>query len=380
MADEPTEPYQNKTGSQDNAIEREHRQRSNRGDQRDKGQNTQEDDVEHSGSSEDSKTDSDDSDCESQSDFRDHQSTKYDRGSQRNLSDITSHGVNKRFVKSSESVNNISYRGPKQSKGGNHGNYRGDQRQNDITNSDKSFNIFDSHRGKQRGTGKGQQRGRGGYQSMSNRLNEPNAEEDDTLCQQKRGPIGRGREGAMEKRSGDRLLENDQTDNSDGHKSYQTDKSHNRVERRDRSEGRPKDKYDKLKSEMDDTDDNESEIPDVDDIEVFKFLIKNFKGGCAFEDLLKSGHLFPYNSNVCLWFKKHSRRFHVFWDGKAIVYIQPFFRDANICAIWNNKKIPVNVRTLRVISFTFAVVLSEVTAKKVIVHFPIVSKADTIVI
>ncbi|CAG2244521.1 PARP7S [Mytilus edulis] len=340
LADEPTEPYQNKTGSQDNAIEREHRQRSNRGDQRDKGQNTQEDDVEHSGSSEDSKTDSNNSDCESQSDFRDQQSTKYDRRSQRNLSDITSHGVNKRFVKSSESVNNIGYRGPNQSKGGNHGNYRGDQRQNENTNSDQSFNIFDSYRGKQRSRGKGQHRGRGGYQSMSNHLNEPNAEEDDTLCQQKRGAIGRGREGGMEKRSGDRLLENDQTDNSDGHKNYQTNKSLNRVERRDRSQGRRKDKYDKLKSEMDDTDDNESEIPDVDDIEVFKFLIKNFKGGCAFEDLLKSCHLFPYNSNVCLWFKKHSRRFHVFWDGKAIVYIQPFFRDANICAIWNNKKNP----------------------------------------
>ncbi|XP_063410874.1 uncharacterized protein LOC134693866 [Mytilus trossulus] len=337
LVDEPTEHYQNKTGSQDNFMEREHRQKSNHGGRRDKVQHTEEDDVEHSESSEDSETDSDDSDCEFQSDFRDQQSKTNDRGSQRNLSDITSHGLNKRFVKSSESVNNIGYRGPKQSKGGKHGNYRGDQRQNKNTNSD-------SHHGKQfdfqSDRGNGQQRRRGGNQSMSGRLNELNAEKDETLGQQKRGPIGKGHEGGMEKRVGDRFLENDQTDNSEGHQINHTDKSHNRVERKDRSQGRRKEKCDKLKSDRDDSEGNESEIPDVDDIEVLKFLIKNFKGGCAFEDLLESCHLFPDNSNVCLWFKKHGRRFHVFWDGQAIVYIQPFFRDANICAIWNNKKNP----------------------------------------
>ncbi|XP_052082754.1 uncharacterized protein LOC127720282 isoform X2 [Mytilus californianus] len=338
LADEPAEHYQSETGPQDNAIESDHKQRVNRRGRRCREQNRQEE----SGSSEDSESDSDDSDCGSQIDCRDHQSNKYDRGSQRNLSDRTSHGLNKRFVKSSESVNNIGYRGPKQSKGGKYGNNRGGQRQNENTNSDQSCNIVDSHHGKQcdyqRGKGNGQNRGRGGHQSRSERLNELNAEEEDTLGQQKRRPIGRFRERGMEKRGGDRLLEDDQTDNSDGHENYQTDKSNNREERKDRSQGRQKERYGKVQSKRDDTEDNESEIPDVDDIEVFKFLIKNFKGGCTFEDLLKSCNLFPHNSNICLWFKKHSRRFHVFWDGKAIVYIQPFFRDAKICANWNNKK------------------------------------------
>ncbi|CAC5401251.1 unnamed protein product [Mytilus coruscus] len=346
LADEPTEHYKSETGPQHHAIEREHRQRGNCGGRRCREQNTQEDNVEDSGSSEDSETDSDDYDFGSKSDFRDQHSDSYDRGSQRNLSDRKSQGLNKKFVKSLESVNNIGYRGTKQSIGRKYGNNRGGQRKNENTNWDQSFNIVDSHHGKQcdyqSGRGNGPKRGRGGRQGLNeskrDRVNELNAEEEDTLGQQKGGSIDRGRERGTEKREGDKLLKDDQTDNSDEHENYQADKSHNRVERKDRSQCRRTEGYGKVQSERDDAEDNESEIPDVDDIEVFKFLIKNFKGGCTFEDLLKSCHLFSYNSNICLWFKRHSRRFHVFWDGKSIVYIQPFFRDAKICTNWNNRK------------------------------------------
>ncbi|CAC5392657.1 PARP7S [Mytilus coruscus] len=89
--------------------------------------------------------------------------------------------------------------------------------------------------------------------------------------------------------------------------------------------------------------DNEEQnvkIPDVDDTEVFKFLIKHFGGGCSYEDFLRRCDLFPLNSNIMLWFRKHNRRFHIFWDKKDIVCLQPFYRDAKICVQWNSKKNP----------------------------------------
>ncbi|XP_063408907.1 TPR-containing protein DDB_G0280363-like [Mytilus trossulus] len=76
------------------------------------------------------------------------------------------------------------------------------------------------------------------------------------------------------------------------------------------------------KRQLERTDEQEDgEINDVDDIDVFKFLIKSFDGGCTFEDFLRRCDLFPKGSNICSWFKKHSRRFHIFWDENDIVYI-----------------------------------------------------------
>ncbi|XP_071146123.1 uncharacterized protein [Mytilus edulis] len=82
----------------------------------------------------------------------------------------------------------------------------------------------------------------------------------------------------------------------------------------------------------------DDKIPDVDDNDVFKFLIKNFGGGCTFKDFLRRCNLFPKECNIRMWFKKHSNRFHVFWKGETIIYLQPFFQDAKICTRWNNKK------------------------------------------
>ncbi|VDI64555.1 Hypothetical predicted protein [Mytilus galloprovincialis] len=230
LADEPVDHFQSETGAQNNPIEEDNGRKGNLGGRRCSEENTQEYDVEDSGSSEDIETDSDGYDFESKSDLHDNQSNSYFRGSQRNITDSISQGFNKKFTKSLE-----------------------------------------------------------------------------------------------------------QTEKSDEHENYQTDKS-NRVERKDRSQGRRKEKHVKVQSEKDYTEENESKIPDVDETEVFNFFIKNFKGGCTFEDLLKSCHLFSDNSNICLWFKKHSRRFHIFWDGKVIVYIQPFFKDVKICFNWNNRK------------------------------------------
>ncbi|XP_063408606.1 uncharacterized protein LOC134692116 [Mytilus trossulus] len=104
---------------------------------------------------------------------------------------------------------------------------------------------------------------------------------------------------------------------------------------RDRGRGRGGKRQLERKNEHED-----GEISGVDDIDVFKFLIKSFGGGCTFEDFLRRCELFPMGSNICSWFKKHSRRFHVFWDENDIVYIQPFYQEAKICTPWNNKQHP----------------------------------------
>ena len=83
---------------------------------------------------------------------------------------------------------------------------------------------------------------------------------------------------------------------------------------------------------------DETEIADVSDNEVFKFMIKNVGGGCYFEDFVKKCDLFPLNANIPRWFTKHSRRFHIYRDGHKIVYLSPFYRDARICAQYNNKR------------------------------------------
>ena len=345
LADEPADHFQSETGAQDNTMEEDNGRKGNPGGRRCSEENEQEYDVEDSGSSEDIETDSDGYDFESKSDLHDNQSNSYFRGSQRNITDIISQGFNKKFTKSLESVNNIDCRGPKQSIGKKYDDDRGGQRRHDNTNTDQSCNIVDSHYGKQydyqRGRGNGPKRGKGDLHrrngSRSENMNELNTEEEVILDQQRGGAIDSGRVRGMVKRGGDRLLENYQTEKSDEHENYQTDKS-SHVERTDRSQGRQKERYVKVQSEKDDTEENESKIPDVDETEVFNFFIKNFRGGSTFEDLLKSCHLFSDNSNICLWFKKHSRRYHIFWDGKAIVYIQPFFKDVKICFNWNNRK------------------------------------------
>ncbi|CAC5423662.1 unnamed protein product [Mytilus coruscus] len=109
--------------------------------------------------------------------------------------------------------------------------------------------------------------------------------------------------------------------------------------RRVHSRGDGKDKVGQQVHQHDNEEQN-VKIPDVDDTEVFKFLIKTFGGGCSYEDFLRRCDLFPLDSNIMLWFRKHNRRFHIFWDKKDIVYLQPFYRDAKICVQWNSKKNP----------------------------------------
>ncbi|XP_076086868.1 uncharacterized protein LOC143057446 [Mytilus galloprovincialis] len=109
--------------------------------------------------------------------------------------------------------------------------------------------------------------------------------------------------------------------------------------RKDRIHGDGKD-YDGQRVHEHDNEEQNGKIPDMDDNEVFKFMIKTFGGGCSYEDFLRRCDLFPLNSNIALWFRKHNTKFHIFWDKKDIVYLQPFYRDAKICAQWNSKKNP----------------------------------------
>ncbi|XP_063410873.1 uncharacterized protein LOC134693865 [Mytilus trossulus] len=128
----------------------------------------------------------------------------------------------------------------------------------------------------------------------------------------------------------------------EGQQDSENKRSQDRLRRRlrkDRRRGECKDKVGQQIHQHDDEDQN-GKIPDVDENEVFKFMIKTFGGGCSFEHFLQQCDLFPSNSNIVLWFRKHKRRFHIFWDKKDIVYLQPFYRDAKICAQWNSKKNP----------------------------------------
>ncbi|XP_071146124.1 uncharacterized protein [Mytilus edulis] len=128
----------------------------------------------------------------------------------------------------------------------------------------------------------------------------------------------------------------------DGQQNCDNKRSEARLKRRlgkDCRRGDGKDKVGQQVHEHDNEDQN-GKIPDVDENEVFKFMIKTFGGGCSFEDFLQRCDLFPLGSNIVLWFRKNNRRFHIFWDKKDIVYLQPFYRDAKICAEWNSKKNP----------------------------------------
>jgi hypothetical protein len=48
-------------------------------------------------------------------------------------------------------------------------------------------------------------------------------------------------------------------------------------------------------------------------------MIKNFGGGCYFEDFVKKCDMFPSKANIPRWFTKHSGRFHIYRDGHKIV-------------------------------------------------------------
>ncbi|CAG2244510.1 PARP7S [Mytilus edulis] len=145
-----------------------------------------------------------------------------------------------------------------------------------------------------------------------------------------RGPkIGRGGHGSNENKH-EQLDDNDALENQK-----------RRGNGSDRSLGRGDKRQLERTNEQED-----GEIPGVDDIDVFKFLIKSFGGGCTFKDFLIRCDLFPKGSNLFSWFKKHSRRFHVFWDENDIVYIQPFYQEAKICTQWNNRQNPGQCRNI----------------------------------
>ncbi|XP_071146462.1 uncharacterized protein [Mytilus edulis] len=206
-------------------------------------------------------------------------------------------------------------------------------------NLNKVFGSVDSigsqgSRQNRRGRG-GYNRGRGGQTSH---MNEGESNPNEEIGQGNRGHQGvggrgqgrgqqRGRGGCGQNENRNDRRENDGEDANGNQRG--------RRKGRDRGRERGGRQQNERTNELED-----GEIPDVDDNDVFKFLIKIFGGGCTFEDFLRRCDLFPMHSNIPLWFKKHSRRFHVFWKGKDIIYLQPFFQDARLCNKWNSKQNP----------------------------------------
>ncbi|CAC5401248.1 PARP7S [Mytilus coruscus] len=293
LSEEPEEHYRVETGVIGEDMDddskrgggRGRKRRGGRGRKGRGGQNKQQDEKQDSESSE-NEEDKDEMDkyMGSRDDLRNQRSSRGSRGN-----------LNKNFG----SVDSIASQGSRQNRRGRGGYNRGRGGQTSHMDEEKSpqnEEIGQSNRGHQgvRGRGRGQQRGRGGHGHNENRNEIRENEGEDTHGNQR----GRGKG-------------------------------------RDRGRGIGGRQQNERTNELEDED-----IPDVDDNDVFKFLVKTFGGGCTFEDFLRRCDLFPMDSNICLWFRKHSRRFHVFWEGKDIIYVQPFFQDAKICVRWNNKKNP----------------------------------------
>ncbi|XP_063410875.1 uncharacterized protein LOC134693867 [Mytilus trossulus] len=298
LSEEPREHYRVETGVEGEGIDngskrgggKKRRPRGGRNRKGRGGQNNQKDD----------KQDSEDSDSSESSESED-EMDKYLGSRDDLLGQRSNRGSRGNLTKVFGSVDSIGSQGSRQNRRGRGGYNRGRGAQTSHMNEGESNHNEESgqsNRGHQgvrgRGQGRGQQRGRGGRGQNEDRNERRENEGEDNNGNQR----GRGKG-------------------------------------RDRGRGRGGRQQNERTNELEDGD-----IPDVDDNDVFKFLIKSFGGGCTFEDFLRRCDLFPMHSNIPLWFKKHSRRFHVFWKGNDIIYLQPFFQDARICNKWNNKQNP----------------------------------------
>jgi hypothetical protein len=192
---------------------------------------------------------------------------------------------------------------------------------------------------RERGTGQGRGRGDNHDRTMKHDRNDAeNDSEDEAMRQKNRGQghqRGRGRNGGRGRGGHKEQVDRNVHESEDDKSCHDNESNRGRGEYRGRGRGDQR-QHDRKYHQRDQ--DDETEIADVDDNEVFKFMIKNFGGGCYFEDFVKKCDMFPLNANIPRWFTKHSRRFHIYRDGHKIVYLNPFYRDARICAYYNNKR------------------------------------------
>ena len=75
-----------------------------------------------------------------------------------------------------------------------------------------------------------------------------------------------------------------------------------------------------------------------DEVEVFKYLVKDFNGEGCLTNLKESGGMFKNCGNVNEWFRRHSRKFLCFEKEKKIVKVCVFVRDASYCLDYITQK------------------------------------------
>ncbi|CAG2244515.1 TPT1 [Mytilus edulis] len=283
LSEEPGDHYRVETGDKGEGMDDDSNRGGGRGRRRRGGRNRRGRGGKNN--HKDDKQDSEDSESSESSESED-EMDKYLGSRDDLLGQRSNRGSRGNLNKVFGSVDSISSQGSRQNRRGRGGYNRGRGGQTSHMNegeSNPNEEIGQSNRGHQgvrgRGQGRGQPRGRGGRGQNENRNDRRENDGEDANGNQR----GRGKG-------------------------------------RDRGRGRGGRQQNERTNELED-----GEIPDVDDNDVFKFLIKIFGGGCTFEDFLRRCDLFPMHSNIPLWFKKHSRRFHVFWEGKDIIYVQPFF-------------------------------------------------------
>ena len=98
--------------------------------------------------------------------------------------------------------------------------------------------------------------------------------------------------------------------------------------------------YQKFNALFQDTVEDE-DIDKIDEIEVLKYLVQTFDGGCSFGEFLCSDAMSLFvGYDTRDWFSTHGRKFHIYRNGSEIVYIAPFYRELNICKHFFNLSKP----------------------------------------
>jgi hypothetical protein len=98
--------------------------------------------------------------------------------------------------------------------------------------------------------------------------------------------------------------------------------------------------YKKFNALFQDTVEDE-DIDKIDEIEVLKYLVQTFDGGCSFGEFLCSDAMSLFvGYDTRDWFSTHGRKFHIYRNGSEIVYIAPFYKELNICKHFFNPSKP----------------------------------------
>ena len=71
---------------------------------------------------------------------------------------------------------------------------------------------------------------------------------------------------------------------------------------------------------------------DPDEIEVFKFIVKEMKGQCSLMDIQTKCSLFKeYQGSLDEWFKRHSRKFAIFKKNASVIEVKAYVKGAEYC-------------------------------------------------